>query len=95
MVGAIRRCRSPSIGPTFGQWSKSVRVAQGVRCHCLHRLRHRKDAGSKIKRMVAEKSILMSINNVMLARLPVWQGFETKTDSNSIESPHPRAASFK
>ncbi len=37
----------------------------------------------------------MSINNVILARLLSGKAFETKSDSNSIEHPHPRAASFK
>ena len=37
----------------------------------------------------------MSINNWIWRNSLSGKAFETKIDSNSIESPHPRAASFK
>jgi hypothetical protein len=45
----------------------------------------------------ARTTTSMSINNNLLAKLPVWQGFSGKKRLNSHSTarpPHPRAASF-
>ncbi len=46
---------------------------------------------------VVAGNISMSINNYILTKVPVWQGFSGQSRLNSHSAPHPphpRAASF-